>query len=52
MNLNKKQLILYLIPGLVKFIGIENKLPKNYEPKINLDVRQYEHALVINMIHL
>ena len=30
MNLNKKQLILYLIPGAVKFIGIENKLPKNY----------------------
>ena len=44
MNLNKKQLILYLIPGAVKFIGIENKLPKNYEPKINLDVRQYEHG--------
>jgi len=44
MNLNKKQLILYLIPGAVKFIGIENKLPKNYEPKIKLDVRQYEHG--------
>ena len=44
MNLNKKQLILYLIPGAVKFIGVENKLPKNYEPKIKLDVRQYEHG--------
>ena len=44
MNLNKKQLILYLILLTVKFIGIENKLPKNYEPKINLDVRQYEHT--------
>ena len=44
MNLNKKELILYLIPGAVKFIGIENKLPKNYEPKIKLDVRQYEHG--------
>ncbi len=38
MNLNKKELILYLIPGAVKFIGVENKLPKNYEPKIKLDV--------------
>ena len=44
MNLNKKELILYLIPGAVKFIGVENKLPKNYEPKINLDVRQFEHG--------
>jgi len=44
MNLNKKELILYLIPGAVKFIGIENKLPKNYEPKIKLDVRQFEHG--------
>ena len=44
MNLNKKELILYLIPGAVKFIGVENKLPKNYEPKIKLDVRQYEHG--------
>ena len=40
MNLNKKELILYLIPGAVKFVGIENKLPENYKPKIKLNVRQ------------
>ena len=44
MNLNKKELILYLIPGAVKFVGIENKLPENYKPKIKLNVRQYEHS--------
>jgi predicted kinase len=44
MNLNKKELILYLIPGAVKFIGIENKLPENYKSKIKLNVRQYEHS--------
>ena len=44
MNLNKKELILYLIPGAVKFVGIENKLPNNYKSKIKLNVRQYEHS--------
>ena len=44
MNLNKKELILYLIPGAVKFIGIENRLPSKYESKIKLNVRQYEHS--------
>ena len=44
MNLNKKEMILYLIPGAVKFVGVENRLPKNHESKINLKVRQYEHS--------
>ena len=44
MNLNKKELILYLIPGAVKFVGIENKLPDKYKSKIKLNVRQYEHS--------
>ncbi len=35
---------LYLIPGAVKFLGIENTLPNDYESKIKLKVRQYEHA--------
>jgi hypothetical protein len=38
MNLNKKEMILYLIPGQVKFIGVENNLPKGYEPKINIKI--------------
>jgi hypothetical protein len=42
MNLNKNEMILYLIPDAVDFIGIENKLPKNYKTKINLSIRKYE----------
>jgi hypothetical protein len=44
MNLNKKEVTLYLIPGAVKFLGIENTLPNDYESKIKLKVRQYEHS--------
>ena len=44
MNLNKKEMILYLIPGAVKFLGIENTLPNDYDSKIKLKVRQYEHS--------
>ena len=44
MNLNKREMMLYLIPGAVKFIGVENKLPKGYDKKINLVVREYEHS--------
>ena len=44
MNLNKKEVTLYLIPGAVKFLGIENTLPSDYESKIKLKVRQYEHS--------
>ncbi|MBT4209063.1 hypothetical protein HOE22_12105 [Candidatus Woesearchaeota archaeon] len=44
MNLNKREVTLYLIPGAVKFLGIENTLPNDYESKIKLKVRQYEHG--------
>ena len=44
MNLNKNEITLYLIPGAVKFVGVENKLPSNHKPKIKLKVRQYEHS--------
>ena len=43
-NLNKLNVILYLIPGKVHFKGIINKLPEGYKPKISLEVRQYEHS--------
>jgi len=44
MNLNKREMTLYLIPGAVKFLGIENTLPKDYKSKLNLKIRQYEHS--------
>lgn len=44
MNLNKREMILYLIPGAVKFLGFENNVPKNYEPKINMVIRQYQSS--------
>jgi predicted kinase len=43
-NLNKLNMMLYLIPGKVHFKGIINKLPEGYKPKISLEVRQYEHS--------
>ena len=42
MNLNKKEMILYLIPGQVNFLGVENKLPKGYEPKIKIKLLKYK----------
>jgi len=44
MNLNKKEMILYLIPGAVKFLGIENRLPNDYESKLSFIVKEYEHT--------
>jgi len=38
MNLNTKEMILYLIPDQVQFVGVENHLPKGYEPKIKIKV--------------
>ena len=43
-NLNTKTMRLYLIPGAVKFLGVDNRLPKDYESKISVKVRQYEHS--------
>ena len=37
-NLNKKELILYLIPNQVKYVGVENNLPEGYDPKIKIKV--------------
>jgi hypothetical protein len=42
MNLTKKEMILYLIPDAVTFIGMENKLPKDYSPTIEFSIRKYE----------
>jgi len=44
MNLNTKEMILYLIPDAVTFLGIENKLPRNYSPTIKFTIREYEKS--------
>ena len=44
MNLNKKEMILYLVPGAVTFLGIENTLPNDYESKLSFIVKEYEHT--------
>jgi hypothetical protein len=44
MNLNKKEIILYLIPDAVQFLGVENRLPRNYSPTIKFTVREYEKS--------
>ena len=41
MNLNQKELILYLISDKVEFLGIENNLPKGYTPKIKINVLKH-----------
>ena len=33
-----------LIPEAVTFLGIENKLPRNYSPTIKFTVREYEKS--------
>ena len=43
MNLNKKEMILYLIPNQVEFLGVENKLPKGYKPKIKIKLMKYKN---------
>jgi len=44
MNLNKREMILYLVPGAVKFLGIENRLPNDYQSKLSFVVKEYEHT--------
>jgi hypothetical protein len=44
MNLNKREIILYLIPGAVKFLGIENRLPNDYQSKLSFIIKEYEHT--------
>ncbi|ANS05297.1 cytidylyltransferase like protein [uncultured Mediterranean phage] len=44
MNLNKREMILYLVPGAVTFLGIENRLPNDYDSKLSFIVKEYEHT--------
>ena len=42
MNLTKKEMILYLVPGQVEFLGVVNKLPKGYKSKIKISLMKYK----------
>jgi hypothetical protein len=42
MNLNKKEMVLYLVPGQVKFLGVVNRLPSEYKPKIKITLMKYK----------
>ena len=44
MNLNKREILLYLVPNSVTFVGVENKLPNDYKSKISFIVKEYEHT--------
>ena len=37
-------MILYLVPGAVTFLGIENRLPNDYQSKLSFIVKEYEHT--------
>ena len=41
MNLSDGEMLFYLLPGQVEFIGYQNDLPKNRKPKLTLKVMQY-----------
>lgn len=42
LNLDGKELTLYLIPGKVEFVGYENKLSEDYQPKLNVRIFEYK----------
>jgi len=41
MNLSDGEMLFYLLPGQVEFLGYQNDLPKNRKPKLTLKVMQY-----------
>lgn len=42
LDLTKKKLTLYLLPERVKYLGLDDRLPKDFEPKITIEVVEYE----------
>jgi len=44
MNLNKREVILYLIPGAAEYSGVVNRLPKGRPPTIKFTVRRFEKS--------
>jgi len=41
LNLSDLEMLFYIIPDKVKFLGYKNELPKNYEPKIKVRVFKF-----------
>ncbi len=42
LDLDGKELLFYVIPKQVKFMGIEDKMPKNKKPKLKIRVFKYQ----------
>lgn len=42
LDLTKKKLTLYLLPERVKYLGLDDRLPKDFEPRITIEVVEYE----------
>ena len=40
-NLTQRKVLLYLIPGKVKYLGVKSELPDGYTPKISIEVFKY-----------
>ena len=43
MNLDEKEVTLYLFPDEVTYRGIEDKTPDDYEPKIKVSIKEYQN---------
>jgi hypothetical protein len=43
MHLDKLEFICYFFPEECKFMGIEDKTPSDYEPKINVKIKKYKN---------
>jgi hypothetical protein len=41
MNLTDREMLFYLLPGQVEFLGYQNDLPKGHKPKLSLKVLEY-----------
>ena len=42
MHLDRLEMICYMIPGECQFLGIEDRTPEGYIPKINVTVKEYK----------
>lgn len=42
-DLTALKLLFYVIPGKSKFLGVENRLPEGYTPRIKVEVYKYKH---------
>ena len=42
LDLTEKKLTFYVLPGRIEFKGVKDKLPKGHEPKLTVEVREYD----------